>query len=87
MPHGFDLNAIRTAMAEILGVNGVHDLHLWSVAGDVASLTEHVAIGGGEDAEPVRRAITDLLQAHFAIPHVTLQAESVPCDDETALHR
>jgi hypothetical protein len=29
----------------------------------------------------------DLLQAHFAIHHVTLQIRFVPCDDETALHK
>ncbi len=87
MPRGFDLKAIRAATAEILGVNGVHDLHPSSVAGDEDSLTAHVAIGGGEDAEPVRRAMTEMLEAPFAIHHVTLQTESVPCDDETALHR
>jgi len=68
-------------------VNADHDRHVWSVAGDNASLTAHVAIGSGEDTEPVRRAMIDLLQAHFAIHHVTLQIRFVPCDDETALHK
>lgn len=87
VPRGYDLKAIRTAMGEIAGVTGVHDLHLWSVAGDDASLTAHVAIGEGEDAERVRRAVTDMLEAQFAIHHVTIQTEAVPCTDETALHR
>jgi cobalt-zinc-cadmium efflux system protein len=87
VPRGFDLKAIRAAIAETAGVNGVHDLHLWSVAGDDASLTAHVAIGEAEDAEIVRRAVAEMLEARFAIHHVTLQTESVPCDDETALHR
>jgi len=87
VPRGFDLKAIRTAMAEMQGVNGVHDLHLWSVAGDDASLTAHVAIDGGEDAEVVRRDVADMLAAQFAIHHVTIQTETVPCTDETVLHR
>jgi len=87
VPRGFDLIAIRTAMAEMQGVNGVHDLHLWSVAGDDASLTAHVAIGGLEDAEAVRRAVTVMLKAQFAIHHVTIQTEAVPCTDETPMHR
>ena len=87
VPRGFDLQAIRAAIAEITGVNGVHDLHLWSVAGDDASLTAHVAIGEAEDAETVRRAVADMLEAQFAIHHVTIQTEAVPCNDKTALHR
>ena len=87
VPRGFDLIAIRTAMAEMQGVNGVHDLHLWSVAGDDASLTAHVAIGGVEDAEAVRRAVTVMLEAQFAIHHVTIQTEAVPCTHETPMHR
>ena len=87
VPRGHDLKAIRTAMAEVQGVIGVHDLHLWSVAGDDASLTAHVAIGGGEAAEAVRRAVTDMLKAQFAIHHVTIQTETVPCTDETPMHR
>jgi cobalt-zinc-cadmium efflux system protein len=87
VPRGFDLKAIRAAMAEITGVNGVHELHLWSVAGDDASLTAHVAIGDAEDAETVRRAVAEMLKARFAIHHVTMQAEAVPCTDEATLHR
>ena len=42
VPRGTDLDEIRTAMSAIPGVAGVHDLHVWSVAGDDASLTAHV---------------------------------------------
>lgn len=87
VPRGFDLKAIRAAMAEVQGVNGVHYLHLWSVVDGDASLTAHVAIGGGEAAEAVRRAVTDVLKAQFAIHHVMIQTEAVPCTDGTPMHR
>lgn len=87
VPRGFDLNAIRAAMGEVPGVTGVHDLHLWSVAGDDASLTAHVAIADGGDAESTRRAVAEMLEERFAIHHATIQTEIEPCGDEEGLHK
>lgn len=86
VPRGFDLNAIRAAMGEVSGVTGVHDLHLWSVAGDDASLTAHIAIANGGDGEAIRRALTGMLETRFAIHHATIQTENEPCGDEESLH-
>ena len=86
VPRGFDLSAIRAAMGEVAGVTSVHDLHLWSVAGDDASLTAHVAIADGGDAEATRRALAELLETRFAIHHATIQTETEPCGDEKSLH-
>jgi len=86
VPRGFDLKAIRAAMGEVQGVTGVHDLHLWSVAGDDASLTAHVAIADGSDSEITRRAVVYMLEAEFNIHHATIQTETEPCGDEESLH-
>jgi cobalt-zinc-cadmium efflux system protein len=87
VPRGFDLKAIRAAMGEVGGVTGVHDLHLWSVAGDDASLTAHVAVADGSNAETIRRTLTEMLESRFAIHHATIQTETEPCGDEDSLHR
>jgi cobalt-zinc-cadmium efflux system protein len=87
VPRGFDLKAIRAAMNEVSGVAGVHDFHLWSVAGDDASLTAHVALADGADAEATRRALAEILENQFAIHHATIQTETEPCGDEESLHR
>lgn len=81
VPRGFDLKAIRAAMEEVAGVDGVHDLHLWSVAGDDASLTAHVALAGGADAETVRHAVIDMLGSRFHISHATIQTETIACGE------
>ncbi len=39
------------AIGAVPGVAGVHDLHVWSVAGDDASLTAHIAIASGLDIQ------------------------------------
>lgn len=86
VPRGFDLKAIRAAMGAVEGVTGVHDLHLWSVAGDDASLTAHVAVIEGDQAEATRQAVVEMLEARFGIHHATIQTESKPCGDEESLH-
>ena len=66
---------IQPAIAEADGVCGVHDLHLWSLAGDDASLTAHVELADAAEAEPVRVALIRMLGERFAVHHVTLQLE------------
>ena len=48
VPRGMALGDVRSAIAEMPGVADVHDLHLWSVAGDDASLTAHVVVSAGQ---------------------------------------
>ena len=86
VPRGLDLKAIRERMGQVPGVVGVHDLHLWSVAGDDASLTAHVAIADGDGSESTRRAVVGMLEADFNIHHATIQTEIEPCGDEESLH-
>ncbi len=86
VPRGIDLDDVRAAIAQVKGVTGTHDLHLWSVAGDDKSLTVHVALNEGADAHTVRLAISTMLVERFAIEHATIQTEDTPCSDETGLH-
>jgi len=87
VPRGFDLKAIRSAISEVPGVTGVHDLHLWSVAGDDASLTAYVSIIEEAEAEATRRALVLMLANQFEIYHVTIQIEVLPTDDVAMSHR
>lgn len=82
VPKGMSLSAIRAAMNEVAGVNDVHDLHVWSVAGDDASLTAHIGVGAGHDPQAVRRSVAAMLEERFGIHHSTIQAETEPCEVE-----
>jgi cobalt-zinc-cadmium efflux system protein len=86
VPRGMDLDAIRAVIGAVPGVAGVHDLHVWSVAGDDASLTAHIGVADGQDQTAVRKAIVEMLEGEFKIHHSTLQTETEPCGDEDALH-
>ena len=77
---------MRAAMRAQPGVADVHDLHIWSVAGDDASLTAHVVISDGGDVDVVRVALAAMLEARFEIHHATIQPETAPCADAASLH-
>jgi len=87
VPRGFDLQAVRAAISEVPGVAGVHDLHLWSMAGSDGTLTAHVTLAENATPDPVRSAVAEMLEQRFEIHHATLQMESSPCGDSDALHR
>jgi len=86
VPRGFDLKAIRSAMLDVEGVSGVHDLHLWSIAGDDASLTVHVIVDNERELDAVRQAAANMLASRFDIRHATIQTEAEPCGDGEELH-
>lgn len=87
VPRGFDLQAVREAIGAVPGVAGVHDLHLWSLAGSDGTLTAHVTLAENAAADPVRSAVSEMLEQRFEIHHATLQMETSPCEDPEALHR
>ena len=86
VPRGISLDKVRAAISGVGGVSGVHDLHIWSVAGDDASLTVHIGLADGSDPEVVRVSIAELLETQFGIHHSTIQTETKPCGDEAAIH-
>lgn len=75
-PAGIDTNEVASAIATESGVDGVHDLHIWTLTSGFVALSAHVHI-----TEPMRWnatcvALTDLVRERFGILHVTLQPES-----------
>lgn len=75
VPRDVDLDAVRTAMREIPGVAGIHDLHLWSVAGDDMSLTAHIVVADKASVQSARSRAA-MLHNRYEIEHSTLQIET-----------
>lgn len=86
VPRNIDLDKVRASINGVSGVEGVHDLHVWSVAGDDASLTAHLVLQSEATGEATRIAVAEMLEKQFSIHHATLQTESEPCADADALH-
>lgn len=86
VPRGLRLSEVRAVIAAAPGVAGVHDLHAWSLTSDDSSLSVHVELAPGADAESVRIAVAAVLLERFRIVHATIQTEREPCADAVGLH-
>lgn len=77
VPGGLELKEVRTAIAGVPGVAGLHDLHIWSMSNDDASCTVHVTLLERADSDAVRLAIAKALEGQFGIAHPTIQTEGL----------
>jgi len=66
------------AMAEMISVSEVHDLHLWELAPGVPILTAHVLVAPEADCHAIRRNLEAMLRQRFDIAHTTLQVDHAP---------
>lgn len=76
VPSHIEFREVRESLAATPGVEGVHDLHLWSLAGgETPLLTAHLVLDHSVPPETVLRQATRSLQERFGITHTTLQIE------------
>lgn len=74
-PAGVDVGQIRNDLLGLSGVVDVHDLHVWTLASGVPSMSAHVRTKAGSDPAEVLRRVTELLRSAYYIEHVTIQLE------------
>ena len=83
-PQGMDASEVERALASEHGVNGVHHLHLWSLASDVPSLSAHIVLDGStsmHDAQIRGEQLKVMLAERFGVGHATLEMECHPHED------
>lgn len=86
VPPHLTLSEIRASIAAVPGVASVHDLHVWSLTSDDSSLSVHVKLAAGADAEATRTHVAASLRKRFMIEHATIQTERDACEDAGPLH-
>ena len=81
-PEGLDVADIEAALREGGEIEGVLDLHAWSLTADVPLLSAHVVLSGHPTLEEAQvvvvQAKTRLLE-RFGIDHATLEVECEVC--------
>ncbi len=82
-PARVDVGRLRARLLAQPGVEGVHDLHVWSLGAGQVAMSGHVVTV--QHTPELLCALRTLLRTEFGIGHVTLQLEPVACS-EPELH-
>ena len=77
-PEGLELAAVDRAMMAVVGVKGVHDLHVWSISSRDVTLSAHVVVADAALSElgAIMTALKDMLAREFGVGHVTVELEN-----------
>ncbi len=73
-PSHISAGAVRAQLAEIPGIESVHDLHVWTVTSGVIAMSVHAIVREPERHQHVLEHIHDAVRL-FGIDHVTVQLE------------
>jgi cobalt-zinc-cadmium efflux system protein len=86
-PRDVDVELLRARIVAVPGIEGVHDLHIWSLDREHRSLSAHVTVADRPLGEvtAMMRSVELLLCNDFGIDHATLQPECPACTDTAPL--
>src|SRR5690242_18802720 len=80
-PRDVDVQAMVKDIAQVEGVLGVHDIHVWSLTQSLRTMSAHIltddlhiSAGAG-----IQYQINEMLNHRYNIAHTTLQLECVDC--------
>lgn len=73
VPERIDPVAVHALLAQMPGVQRVHDLHIWAMGTAQIALTAHLIKPDGPADDAFLRLAAESLREQFAIGHVTLQ--------------
>ena len=73
-PAHISLGAVRSQLESIPGIEGVHDLHVWTVSSGLVAMSAHAVVQDPDQHQSVLER-TILAMKRFGIAHVTMQIE------------
>ncbi|MDQ1024382.1 cobalt-zinc-cadmium efflux system protein [Streptomyces umbrinus] len=78
-PEDVDMAAVRSHIRALPGVEGVHDLHAWTITSGLPVLSAHVVVGAEAldtiGHEKMLHELRSCLGEHFDVEHCTFQLE------------
>lgn len=75
VPPNIQIEEVSNTLAEIQGVTGVHDLHIWTLSSGVVVLSAHIGITEFSSWPNLLEALRNTIRHQYNIDHITLQPE------------
>ncbi len=75
-PAHIDLGAVQKSICATDGVQGVHDLHIWTIASGLEALSAHVIHSEAIAPPDLLKQLRAKLNHDFGIAHLTIQMET-----------
>jgi cobalt-zinc-cadmium efflux system protein len=81
VPSGIEVDHVLEALAELPGVETVHDLHVWPLSTTETALTAHLVAPEVASTDNLLQSARAMLHDRFHIEHCTLQIERIHLED------
>ena len=81
VPSSIDVDLVEAELAELDGVETVHDLHVWPLSTTETALTAHLVAPDVASTDALLQEARRMLHDRFRIEHCTLQIERNHLDD------
>ncbi len=81
-PRRIELAKVESAIRQIDGVGGVHDLHVWTISSGIEALSAHISHDDSVAHSDLLAAVRDRLHESFGIDHLTIQMETMSRETE-----
>lgn len=84
-PERIDVEALAGRLSALAGVDGAHDLHVWTLTSSMDVASVHLLAASEADVSTVLEAAQHLLRDEFGIAHATIQVEAPgrACDERS----
>jgi cobalt-zinc-cadmium efflux system protein len=82
-PAHINLAAVEDAILNTVGVDDVHDLHVWTITSGREALSAHVIHAHSISQPDLLKELRVKLQDRFGVDHLTIQMETPDFEDET----
>ncbi|HTZ54275.1 MAG TPA: cation diffusion facilitator family transporter [Candidatus Acidoferrum sp.] len=81
-PAGVDSGEVESQIRMLAGIEGVHDLHVWTIGSGSHALSAHLLVDPGQLMQSPRilERLRAMVRERYGIGHVTVQLECEHCD-------
>ncbi|MBS1257260.1 MAG: Cadmium, cobalt and zinc/H(+)-K(+) antiporter [Candidatus Scalindua arabica] len=88
-PKDVDLENVVKSISELDEIEGVHDVHIWTITSGMYAMSAHIYIKDlmVSETQKIMSNINTLVKEKYSIGHTVIQFESTVCSDNPHLKR